>query len=62
MPSWNAVRLKNFLHLKLRNYVFLDGHIENSRPPVDYIIYLMNWGTYWRDRDNHWGTEPFHES
>src|SRR4029079_2141534 len=37
IPSWNAMHLFNYLHAYKRNFLFVDGHVEGSRPGVLYV-------------------------
>jgi len=56
IPSWNAVRLYNYLHLGTRNYVFVDGHVEGSDFTVtDYVIGVKNSKATRTGRNNHNG-------
>jgi prepilin-type N-terminal cleavage/methylation domain-containing protein/prepilin-type processing-associated H-X9-DG protein len=67
IPSWNAMHLFNYLHAYKRNFLFVDGHVEGSRPGVLYVLFISNlpdmWGTsqgqYVLGRNNHGGSgEP----
>lgn len=56
MPSWNAVRLYNYLHLKERNYLFLDGHVAGSDwTGPNFAMYPRNDGKIRWQRNNHNG-------
>jgi prepilin-type N-terminal cleavage/methylation domain-containing protein/prepilin-type processing-associated H-X9-DG protein len=63
MPSWWEMRLMPNLHRKTRNFVFVDGHVEASKPPVQYVLFISNgsnqWagaqGQYVKGRNNHAG-------
>ena len=52
VPSWNSLRLYNSLHGKMRNFVFLDGHVEGSKPTVQYVLYILNNGAITMGRNN----------
>ena len=59
LPSWNALHMFDYLHCKLRNFVFVDGHVEASAPPQMYAIYILNSGQIMMGRNNHAGSgEP----
>jgi prepilin-type processing-associated H-X9-DG protein len=60
LPWWNAMNPYTYYHLALRNYAFLDGHVEGSKMyTTKYAIYIMNDGTVYRARNNHAGTPPY---
>jgi prepilin-type N-terminal cleavage/methylation domain-containing protein/prepilin-type processing-associated H-X9-DG protein len=59
LPSWNAVRLYDNLHLKQRVFSFLDGHVASSEPQVLYVTGYANAGYAMEGRNNHGGSgEP----
>jgi prepilin-type N-terminal cleavage/methylation domain-containing protein/prepilin-type processing-associated H-X9-DG protein len=59
LPSWNAMRLYDFLHAKRRVFTFVDGHAEATGPDVTYVVAVLNNQTYAIGRNNHPGSgEP----
>jgi prepilin-type N-terminal cleavage/methylation domain-containing protein/prepilin-type processing-associated H-X9-DG protein len=47
MPSWWDMRLMPNLHRQNRNFVFVDGHVEASKPPTQYILFITNGNNQW---------------
>ncbi len=59
LPSWNAVRLYDNLHVRQRVFSFLDGHVASSDPTVLYVTGYANAGYAMEGRNNHGGSgEP----
>ncbi len=42
LPSWNALKLYDFLHVKRRVFVFLDGHAQGSDPYTQFTLGINN--------------------
>jgi prepilin-type N-terminal cleavage/methylation domain-containing protein/prepilin-type processing-associated H-X9-DG protein len=58
LPNWNAVNLFDLLHLRMRNYVFLDGHAEGAFSPVErdgVPRVLLGWQDLTNPASQMWG-------
>ena len=60
IPWWYDMNLYTHVHAKLRNYVFVDGHVDASKQETTkYLLYIFNSGQLYRGRNNHMGTPPY---
>jgi len=60
LPWWNAMNPYTHYHLGLRNYAFIDGHVEGSKVYGQlHAIRIHNDGRVIRARNNHSGTPPY---
>lgn len=57
VPTWNAVRIFDFLHADKRNFVFADGHVEETQKQQGtFLMGYYKSGLTLSGRNNHAGS------